>query len=564
MPAERRRKKTILQTEMERALDVHAISMGAKPVPVTVGQGGRVARYFDSQWWRRNLRRELRRANEVQEHAAGHIRRKGACYVSEHACKVTSARDKANQMVLEGLEVVNEQGEAFNLLEVQQGSVSNPAIRRAELLTRCRGFEEAAEFLQHRAVFLTITTPSRFHRMRHEGGVNPKWEGATPKAGQAYLTALWRRIGRAWGHREIRPYGFRICEPHHDGTPHWHVLLFMPREKVGWFRPMRVCGVKGNPFAGLTGPVGVGVGAVGVAGRYAHEDTPGERGALEHRYKVERIDPNRVGKDGKKCTATGYLVKYIAKNIDGKREDGESVGMDYASGADAVSAAMRVRVWASTWGIRQFQQVGGPSVTVYRELRKLGTVETAQADLFDNAQAAADRGDWMGFYMVQGGPEVKHTELALKPYYEVDGQGKYGDDTKRVYGVENIHDGQQVQTRLHTWTVQVAGLSAVNAAQAEFTDYMNREKAVAAFFKAAGISGREEFHARAAGAWTGVNNCAQDKPVFDFSVFEPGDSEIPFLPEYSREGNSDAQMEEVWKAVREMRAVNKEWRLLRQ
>lgn len=316
---------------------------------------------------------------------------------------------------------------------------------------------------------------------------------------------------------------------------------------------MRVCGVKGNPFAGLTGPVGVGVGAVGVAGRYAHEDTPGERGALEHRYKVERIDPNRIGKDGKKCTATGYLVKYIAKNIDGKREDGESVGMDYASGSDAVTAAMRVRVWASTWGIRQFQQVGGPSVTVYRELRKLGEVESTQRDLFDSAQAAADRGDWMVFYMVQGGPEVKRSELALKPYYQADGAGKYGDEVNRVYGVEVAESGEQVQTRLHMWTVQPAGLAEVNAQQAEFTDYMNREKAVAKFLGEAGISGRSEFHARAAGAWTGVNNCA---PVFDFSGYEPGDSEIPFLPEYSRPGTWDAQMEELWIAVKEAQAIN--------
>lgn len=476
-----------------------ARSNAARPVDDDKPLSGVIARMIDPQWWRKNLRRELLRQNENIEHAQGRVRRRGMVYVSDHAVHVKKSRAKENRRTLEALEVVNEFGQAFNLQDVADKSVSNPKLRRAELMMRCRGFEETAKYMQHEAVFITLTCPSRFHRFDAQGKPNAKWTGATPRAGQDYLNKVWKKIRADWSRAGYTPYGFRVAEPHHDGCPHWHILLFAPPETIGWFVPHRFVADRDDFGAGL----------LGMAGRQAMADSGGERGAVKHRFTVKHIDPQQG-------SATGYIAKYICKNIDGMQEDGQGMGLDFASGKNAVEASERVRVWASTHGIRQFQQIGGPSVTVWRELRRLGKDldQPLQLPLFEMPRAAADRALWSLFWVLQGGPEVRRSELTLRPLYVKDGRGKYGDDTPSVWGVEGIEDGQshELQTRLHEWTVQAAGTADQTERQAEHSQWLQTRRNVNKFLTAAGEPSRGEvrdFEAvgEAVRPWTGVNNC---------------------------------------------------------
>lgn len=570
--------------ELEAQLNTIASACQARPVAEDVPLSGRIGRMSDAAWWRRNLRREITRENEIIEHGAGDIRRKGQVYVSDHACKVKGSRAKANAATLEGLEVVNEDGEAFNLGEVVGKSVSNPKIRRAELMMRCRGFEEAAAFHGHSAQFLTITCPSRFHRFDGAGQPNKKWSGATPKDAQAYLCRVWSKIRAAWKRQGFAPYGFRVAEPHHDGCPHWHILLFMPPEHI----------------AGITA----------TARDYAMADSPSERGADKHRFTAETIDTS-------KGSATGYIAKYISKNIDGEKENGEAMGLDFASGKSATEASARVRVWASTWGIRQFQQIGGPSVTVWRELRRLGEAEESldgsQMDLFAGPQNAADRSLWALFWILQGGPDVPRSQLTLKPLYVADSTGRYGDEVERILGVTATSEGKSyaMPTRLHTWIVQRAGLDAVNQQQAEHLDYMDRQANIAAFLREAGVSSLEDFQQQGdgngdcigmgdlstrpamvgdigllagggldgsagnvgvrgerdlgiqpgiAGPWTGVNNCTgtTKKQTFDFSQFDDETEEMPYTGT-DRTAPLALQLEEVDEAWKQYQQINRNY-----
>lgn len=534
---------------MEQELNDIAATCYARPCAETVPLAGRIARMSDAAWWIKNLRRETLKRNETIEHAAGHIRRKGQCYASDHAHHTKRARAKASREMLEGLECVNEDGQAFNMLDCVDGSVSNPKVRRGELMTRARGFEETAELFGHVAVFLTITCPSRFHRWNAAGQQNQKWIGDTPRDAQDYLCAVWAKIRAAWGRKKCFPYGFRVAEPHHDACPHWHILLFV---QVGHVE--KLCSI---------------------AQRYALKDTPTERGAIKHRFTVERIDTTRG-------SATGYIAKYIAKNIDGLTEAGDNVGLDFASGTKASDASARVRTWASTWSIRQFQQIGGPSVTVWRELRRLGEVDRAATpDMFAGPQDAADNAAWAMFWMLQGGPNVPRKMLTLKPVYEEGDQGKYGDIVKRITGVSatkycmvgrvikdkfklvpSVSKCLFLKTRLHTWTVQRAGMNAINEFCTERRQEVKAAANVERFLSEAKGFGID--FADAGRAWTGVNNCtvSPEKNVFtefDFSGFEPGGGEIPYSPEYSRRGDPLTVAQEVTILELELCQQQKQW-----
>jgi hypothetical protein len=333
---------------------------------------------------------------------------------------------------------VNDLGESFTLAEFSDVNVSNPRIRRAELMTRISGFDKYAVDRGHVGLFVTVTLPSRYHCiMRETGRPNGRFDRSTVREGHAYLCKQWSRLRSNLDRRKLAYYGFRISEPHHDGTPHWHLLLFTEAQAFD---------AVSASFKKYFNP----------------ECEPGER-----RVTIKTIDRT-------KGNGVGYIAKYVSKNIDGFAV-GEDFEADDVTRADAciprvgtgesaresdnaaqsrqsrgaIYTATRVDAWASTCGIRQFQQIKGPSVSVWRELRRIRKPVTG---VLEEARVAVEEQEWNRFCVVMGGisartrdrPVQLHTGRGTKP-------GAYGEVVERQ--IKGVRAGPViVPTRLRTWT----------------------------------------------------------------------------------------------------------------
>lgn len=468
-----------------------------------------IARMITAEWWERKLEITHRRFCEHCRIMLGKVRKGVSAYLSEKAKRQFKERQISSRLALSQMLARNEiTEEEVELLQAVDASISNPENRRVELMVRLRGFETVAEENGMMAGFITTTCPSRFHAFKtgRKGEVfpNSKYAGTTPRDAQKHLTDTWARLRSFLGRRKIPIMGFRICEPHHDATPHWHMLLFFKPEHehiITWafakyfsekdrdelnltdedFRKSAVAVSRASTMSIMPTKKWMkqfekqtkGMSEKDIAEYWAtfHDHCDEAFATVRKRVKARMeyvpIDPERG-------SATGYIAKYISKNIDGHK-----VELDEESGEAASDSATAVVGWASEWGIRQFQQVGGPSVTVWRELRRLETdtekenrlaakkenrpytLEMApwnevQAvhDAMEQARLAACASRWDMYIDAMGGPFAKRDLRPVSIHYTFQ-ENKIGEDVKKVRGVQHLLN--VIETRKEGWVITKKG-----------------------------------------------------------------------------------------------------------
>lgn len=467
-------------------------------------------RLQDQDWWRRRIRRMQ---NQRIEHISRNLHQivsTRSAYCSEIGQREWKRRQAANRDMLEHTLMENDDGELYTLADLSETSVANPEIRRTELMVRIAGLEEYARKLGYVGYFFTVTCPSKYHAaLKSFGQRNPKYKGHSQRDAQDYLCKLWARF-RSHAKRitkykleEWEFFGIRVAEPHHDGTPHWHLMLFInPDHADDVIKSLR---------------------------HYATEEdrhelkTPRKERA---RFDVKKIKDGINPKTGKEYSAAGYIAKYIAKNIDGEYVDVDHYGQDAKTSAKAITA------WASRNSIRQFQQIGGPSVTVWRELRRLARkpedlwtdeekdlrpfVMQLEAEAQESASHAwaiyCEYYDEHGISLHKVMRTIERTVTYLDDLtgYQYTADEKqlalnaYGEPGEEVFGV--VQGNVIVCSRFRTWR-------KVDASREKAAEVRAQRKAERAAQIEARATARAAAQAESAegAAWTGVNNCTDRK-----------------------------------------------------
>lgn len=314
------------------------------------------------RWQRRQIRTEVRRAQAWLDCA---LRLVGPTSPAVSRFTLGAWRQvQARSLAWASATVVRfESGDEVPLVEVQARSRKS---RRAQMYAVVKGMEHHGDEHDMQAFFITLTLPGEYHPFiagaRTADGsypharVNDDWNPTLgPQAQWTQLQKRWERIrARLAKYEPLREYfGIAVPEPHKDGTPHLHAMVWLPKYVEHDGRRL-----------------GTGMVLHGILRDLA----PDRQAKLEIvRKRADRCRPDGTVK--RYASPASYVMKYVLKSLD----DEETMN---AGG----EGAERHRAWASSRRIRRMRLVG-----VHGSLRIWQRLWTSPDDEFVPRRAAMAR-----------------------------------------------------------------------------------------------------------------------------------------------------------------------------
>ena len=249
---------------------------------------GTLLRMIDPDIWERKLRQRSKQKAEKIIRDQGRIFKKGEVYSSDYNVNNFIQMQKDNKAFLKRQHILSDHGDELSLATIAASSIANLSHRRTEMMTRMRGTEETAQQKGLICLFITFTAASIFHPKRFVKTTgafidNPRYRPVlnlknaqgkiqktpnTPKEAHAFIKRIVNRSIAKFKRENIDYMGYKVVEPHHDGTPHWHMAFFVHPEQTQQ--------------------------ATDIFTHYALQEYGEEQGAKQHRLIIKIMIPNKA------------------------------------------------------------------------------------------------------------------------------------------------------------------------------------------------------------------------------------------------------------------------------
>jgi hypothetical protein len=119
-------------------------------------------------------------------------------------------------------------GEYVSLAKIAH---SEDVARRSMLYSIALGLQERARRDGLVAIFISASLPSEWHP-NPTSGISQHDPRLSPLAAARELQNRWHNSSSMWRGKRCMPYGIRTIEPHADGTPHLHSMLWVSQEDL--------------------------------------------------------------------------------------------------------------------------------------------------------------------------------------------------------------------------------------------------------------------------------------------------------------------------------------------
>lgn len=330
-------------------------------------------RQRDPKYWRRILKKEAMAARQYWQWALGAACAGGKEYCADFTFQSWQERRAAGKAFALAHQAQAPDGTVVSLARIKD---AHERGRLVALYAQTQGMEAMADRFGLVPLFLTLTLPGRFHpHPTSKTFLDREW---TPREGPR---TAWTRLQGDWAllrahlhNHGVDTFGLRVAEPHKDGCPHLHALIWVrpsdvmtvyrcmagifperPRRKNGAGRP-----IPDQPIRDGSGRPVVQAKLVIIRDRKGaprirkEKDGAGVPLDEDRRRQMAVARAKRNLPDA--ATPTSYVMKYILTTVaDVAVDEAEAAGF---RASDKASSANRVRAQMSEMGVRRFALVG--------------------------------------------------------------------------------------------------------------------------------------------------------------------------------------------------------------